>query len=80
MENVFSFRASVQGVLRAEFQNEHHTVNRIARLTAGNGAEPFLPRGVPYLQLHQLVVHVNLLDLEINAVWRMSRRRGGRRG
>lgn len=35
--------------------------------TAGDGPEALLARSVPNLQLHQLVVHHDLLDLEVNA-------------
>ena len=32
-----------------------------------DGAEPLLASSVPHLQLHALLVHVDLLDFEVNA-------------
>jgi hypothetical protein len=39
----------------------------VAARTAGDRAEALLPRGVPDLQLHPLVVDEHLLDLEVYA-------------
>lgn len=42
-----------------------------------DGAEPFLPRGVPYLQLDALAVELDGADLEVDAD---GRDEGGREG
>lgn len=36
-------------------------------VSLSDGAEPFLTGSIPHLQLHALVVDIDLLDLEVNA-------------
>lgn len=53
------------GLLRAVVdQNDAHCALVVC---LSDCAEPFLPRRVPYLQLHSLVLNINRLDLEVDS-------------